>query len=76
MSDDKKCFADGVEVPYRGAGPTESMTVVGTTKPFFIELPFDDSFLNREDVLYAGGRTLEEAVEHLGIETELEGSED
>ena len=76
MSDDKKCFADGVEVPYRGAAPPESMEVIGTATPHFIELPFDDSFLSKPDVLYAVGMTLEQKVEELGIETneiELEG---
>jgi hypothetical protein len=75
VSDDK-CFPEGTEIPYRGAAPPASMEVIGTAAPHFIELPFDDSFLSKPDVLYEGGKTLEETVEELGIETneiELEG---
>jgi hypothetical protein len=50
--------------------------LIATTKPYFIDIPFDDSFLSGPDIPYEGDRTLEEAVEELGIETneiELEG---
>lgn len=72
MSDDK-CFPEGTEIPYRGAAPPASYEVIGTTTPHLIDLPFDGG---GEEIPYEGGRTLEEAVEHLGIETneiKLEG---
>lgn len=59
-------MSDDITTPqHRGAAPPVAAEVIGTAKPFFIELPFDDSFLSEPDVLYEGGRTLEEAVEHL-----------
>ena len=69
MSDDK-CFPDDAPVKYRGAGPVQSMKVVGTTRPFFIEIESDDSFLNLPDAIYEGGMTLEEKL------AELEGHDD
>ena len=72
---DNECFADGVEIPYRGAAPPESMTLIGTAKPFTIDIPFDGGWPDGPD-LYEGGKTLEEKVEELGSETneiELEG---
>lgn len=59
--------------PYRGAAPPESMVLIGTTKPYFIDIPFDGG---GTEIPYEGDRTLEEAVEELGIEAneiELEG---
>ena len=41
MTDNEKCFPDTVENPYRGAAPPESMTLIGTAKPFTLDIPFD-----------------------------------
>ena len=74
MNDDK-CFPEGTEIPYRGAAPPQSMELIGTTTPHFIDIPHDGGFPDGPD-LYEGGKTLEEKVEELGIETtpiKLEG---
>lgn len=62
MSDD--CFAERTQVPYRGAAPPESMTVIGTAKPIFLDHPHDGGFPDGPD-LYEGGLTLEQAVAKL-----------
>lgn len=75
LTPQEKCFADGVEIKYRGAAPPASFEVIGTTTPHFIDIPHDGGFPDGPD-LYEGGLTLEQKVEELGIETneiELEG---
>jgi hypothetical protein len=61
---------------WRGAAPPDSYQLIAVAYPpppaakWTVELPHDDSFLNKEIPLYEPGLTLEQAVEHLGIETQ------
>jgi hypothetical protein len=62
MRDD--CFAEDAQVKYRGAAPPQSMKLVGTTTPHFIDIPHDGGFPDCPE-LYEGGKTLEEKVAEL-----------